>query len=141
MFIVIPYSHIGLLLLRLYCGSFHHGPAVNEPASVHEEAGLIPGSLSGLRTWCCRELWGRLQTWLGSCAAVAVAVAGNCSSNSTPSLGNSICPKKTKKEKKKKSFIGIVELSTRQSSLSLSLPSFLLSTFIEGPGSMLVSRN
>ena len=105
MFIVIPYSHIGLLLLRLYCGSFHHGPAVNEPASVHEDAGLIPGSLSGLRTWCCSELWSRLQTWLGSCAAVAVAVAGSCSSNSTPSLGNSICPKKTKKEKKKKALL------------------------------------
>ena len=29
-------------------------------------------SLSGLRIWCCRGLWCRLQTWLGSCVAVAV---------------------------------------------------------------------
>ena len=27
---------------------------------------------SGLRVWCCRELWCRLQTWLGSGVAVAV---------------------------------------------------------------------
>ena len=43
---------------------------------------------------------------LRSCVvvAVAVAVAGSCSSDSTPSLGTSIChrcgPKKTKKKKK-----------------------------------------
>ena len=30
-------------------------------------------SLSGLRIWRCHELWCRLQTWLGSCVAVAVA--------------------------------------------------------------------
>ena len=30
-------------------------------------------SLSGLRICCCYELWCRLQTWLGSCVAVAVA--------------------------------------------------------------------
>ena len=29
--------------------------------------------LSGLRIWCCRELWCRVQTWLGSVVAVAVA--------------------------------------------------------------------
>ena len=27
-------------------------------------------SLRGLRIWCCRELWCRLQMWLGSCIAV-----------------------------------------------------------------------
>ena len=27
---------------------------------------------SGLRIPCCRELWHRLQTWLGSCVAAAV---------------------------------------------------------------------
>ena len=30
-------------------------------------------SLSGLGIWCCYELWCRLQMWLGSCVAVAVA--------------------------------------------------------------------
>ena len=28
--------------------------------------------LSGLRIWCCCELWCRLQMRLGSCVAVAV---------------------------------------------------------------------
>ena len=32
-------------------------------------------SLGGLRIWRCRELWCRSQMWLGSCVAVAVAVA------------------------------------------------------------------
>ena len=44
--------------------------------------------------------------WLGSRVAVAVVLAGSCSSNWTPSLGTSICqrcsPKKTKKRKEKK---------------------------------------
>ena len=30
-------------------------------------------SLSGLRIQHCRELWYRLQTWLGPCVAVALA--------------------------------------------------------------------
>ena len=38
--------------------------------------------------------------WLGSCVAVAVVEASGSSSDSTPSLGNSVClgcgPKKTK---------------------------------------------
>ena len=44
-----------------------------------------------------------METWLGSCVAVAVAMAGSCSSDWTPSLGISTChgcsPKKTKKDK------------------------------------------
>ena len=49
-------------------------------------------SLSGLRIWCCHELWCKLQTWwLGSGIIVAVAQAGSYSSDSTPSLGTSIC--------------------------------------------------
>ena len=39
---------------------------------------------------CC-EMWSRLKLRLGSGFAVAVAVAGRCSSDSTPSLGTSIC--------------------------------------------------
>ena len=50
-----------------------------------------PSLLSGLRIWHCLELWGRLQTQLRSYIAVAVAEAGSSSSNSTPSLGTSIC--------------------------------------------------
>ena len=48
-----------------------------------------------VKIWCCCELWYRPQMWLGSGVAVDVAVAvvqaGNCSSDSTPSLGTSIC--------------------------------------------------
>ena len=61
-------------------------------------------SLSGLRIRCCLELWCRLQTWLGSRVAMALAQAGNYSSDQTPSLGISICwessPRKDKKKKK-----------------------------------------
>ena len=46
-------------------------------------------TLSGLMIHCCPELWCTLQTRLGS--GVAVAVAGICGSDSTPSLGTSIC--------------------------------------------------
>ena len=57
-------------------------------------------SLSGLRIQHCLELWCGLQMLLGS----GVAVAGSCSSSSTPSLGTSICcgcsPKKQKKKPK-----------------------------------------
>ena len=63
--------------------------------------------LSGLRIRHCRELWCRLKTQLGSCIVVAVAQASSYSSDSTPSLGTSIChrygPKK-QKEKNKKTF-------------------------------------
>ena len=52
-------------------------------------------SLSGLRIRCCCELWCRSKTWLRSWVS-----AGSCSSDSTPSLGTSIClgcgPKKKK---------------------------------------------
>ena len=47
--------------------------------------------LSGLRIRHCRELWCRTQMWLRSGVAVAVALAGSCSSDSTSSLGTSIC--------------------------------------------------
>ena len=62
-------------------------------------------SLSGLRIWRCCELWCRLQMQLRSGIAVAVAYASGYSSDSTPSLGTSIChgcsPKKFKRQKKK----------------------------------------
>ena len=64
--------------------------------------------LSGLRIQLCHELWCRLQRWLRSQVTVAVAAAqaGSYSSNSTPSLGTSVCcgcsPKKTKDKRQKK---------------------------------------
>ena len=59
-------------------------------------------SLSGSGIWYCHEL---LQMQLRSHIAVAVAQAGSCSSNSTPSLGTSICLTGAvlKKKQKKKS--------------------------------------
>ena len=53
-------------------------------------------SLSGLRIWCCHELWCRLQKWFGSHVAVAVVWAGSCISSLTPSLGTSMQENKTK---------------------------------------------
>ena len=57
---------------------------------------------SGLRILPCHELWCRWQMWLGSHVVMAVVLAGSCSCNWTPSLGNSIylrCgPKKWKKK-------------------------------------------
>ena len=50
-----------------------------------------PTSLSRLRIWCCCELWCTLQKQLRSGNAVAVMLAINCSSDSTPSLRTSIC--------------------------------------------------
>ena len=80
-----------------------------------EDAGSIPGlTPSGLRIGHCHKLGHRLQTQLGSSIAVAVVLAGSCSSNSTPSLGTSICPG-CSPEKKKNIYI--------QSNLSASTPS------------------
>ena len=76
---------------------------LRNPTGNHEVSGSIPG----LAKWVkdpvhCRELWCRLQTHLGSGIAVAVVQAASYSSNSTPSLGTSICreysPKMTKKK-------------------------------------------
>ena len=62
--------------------------------------------LIGLGIWHCHELWCRLQTQLGSSIAVAVASAGSCSSDSTPSLGTVVCrgcgPKKTERKEGRK---------------------------------------
>ena len=65
----------------------------------------VVGSIPGLSQWVkdlgCLELWCRLQMLRGSGVAVAVVWSGSCSSDSTPSLGTSVCrgcgPKKQKK--------------------------------------------
>ena len=58
-------------------------------------------SLSGLRIRHRHELWCRSQTRLRPHVAVAVAQAGSCSLNLTPSLGTSICHRCGHKKKKK----------------------------------------
>ena len=74
--------------------------------SVHGDAGSIPGSLGGSGIRSCWELWCRLQMRVGSLFFWAVASASSCGSDSTPSLGTSMCrgfgPKKQKKKKKKR---------------------------------------
>ena len=52
-------------------------------------------------------IWHVQELWLRSHIAVAVVLAGSCSSDSTPSLGTSTCPGcSPKKKKKKKKVIG-----------------------------------
>ena len=83
--------------------SSHHGLANTNLTCIHEDASSISG-LSGLRIQHCCELWCRSKTQLRSGVAVAVAVASSYSSNSTPTLGTSMChecgPKKDRKKKR-----------------------------------------
>ena len=81
--------------------------------------------LSVLRIWHCREPWYRSQTWLGSHVAVAVLQTGSCSSDSTPSLGTSICrkcaPHPRKKSKKKKNSLSIKKAANYRPRLNPSI--------------------
>ena len=64
-------------------------------------------SLSGLRIWRCHGLWCGLQTRLEFDVAVAVAVAGSCSSDRPPAweplyAAGAALKRKKKKENEKK---------------------------------------
>ena len=50
-----------------------HGTAETNPTRNREVAGLISGLAQGVEIWCCRELWCRSQTQLGSGIAMALA--------------------------------------------------------------------
>ena len=54
-------------------GSFCCGAVETSLTGIHEDVGSILASLSGSVIWHCHELLYRLQTWLGTCTAVAVA--------------------------------------------------------------------
>ena len=105
--IVWPDEEQEQLIHLVFCCSVSHYPLKN----LSQEFPLwLDGIESDWYPWgCgsgiqhCHELWCRLQMGLGSRVAVALAEAGHCSSNSTPSLGISICrgrgPKKQKTNK------------------------------------------
>ena len=91
---VSPRDLVGLTWWRLKnggLGSSHHGSVVVNPASICEDSDSIPGLAPWVEAWFwhCSELWCRSHMRLGS--GVAVVWAGNCSSDSTPSLGTSMC--------------------------------------------------
>ena len=69
----IAYIHDPMISeLKIIWGSSHGGTAETNLTRIHQDAGSIPGSLSGLRIRCCCELWCGSQTWLRSRIAVAM---------------------------------------------------------------------
>ena len=112
--------------------SSHCSSAVTIPSTLHEDVGWIPGlALSGSGIGHCYALWCRLQTQLGSSAAAAVA--GSCSSDSTPSLGSSICcrcsHKKQKRKRKKKKKKKKERKKERERERERKMPVILLALF------------
>ena len=81
--------------------------------SIHEDVVRSLALLSGLRIQLCCKLQCRLEMEFGSQVAVAVAMAGSCSSDSTPSLGTPMCHRHSPKKKKKNQVITIFMMKTQ----------------------------
>ena len=79
------------------------------PTGIHGDRGSIRSLPQWVGDPVLPWLWYRPQMRLRSHIAVAVVLAGGCSSDLTPSLGTSTClrcgPKKTKRQKKK-NYVG-----------------------------------
>ena len=118
--------------------SYHGTSETNRLGTMRLQVPSL-ASLSALRIWHCRELWCRSQMWLGSGIAVAVAVAGSYSPDSTPSLGPSIChgcsPKKQSQKKKKQNPKNVSTLPIPQASLCFFLVNLLATP---GPSQSLI---
>ena len=89
----IMFSRKGLFVQNKGWGSSPHGSVVVNPTSIYETRVWSLASLNGLRIWHCYELWFRSQTQLWSGIAMAVAQASSYNSDSTRSLGISVCRK------------------------------------------------
>ena len=81
---------------------FPFGSVVINPASIHEDAGSIPGLTQWLRIHVARSCGVSCRQHLRSLMAVAVAWVSSCSSSSTPSLGTTMCCRCGPKKKEEK---------------------------------------
>ena len=72
-------------IIRIAVWEFPPWLSSNDLASIHEDSAQSLALLSRLKIWCCRELWYRLETWLGS---MLVWPAALHSSDLTPSLND-----------------------------------------------------
>ena len=75
---------------------------VKNLTSIHKDLVLIPGLTQCVKNLALPQAAAQSQIWPGSGIAEAVVQASRCSSDSTPSLGTSMCHRCGPKKKKEK---------------------------------------